>query len=195
MFCAPNVVNVEDHYTCFTFDELKQIALAFNIHIQKHKICDKSNNVCVPRKLIGIRNKTKKQLWTSIYKRLEKICPYESCWIDLDFIKSVDDEILRDKIRYFTFKPKMSKHINAWLSTSDINNVLQQYQELDHSFKFLGALPSDFYKVIKVDYSQIKNYKKIGVVLNLDDHTQKGSHWVSFLIDNTFFNLRLFLIS
>jgi hypothetical protein len=181
MYCAPNV-DIENHYTCFTFEELKQIALAFNIYIQKNNIC--KDDICVPRKLINVNNKSKKRLWNSIYSRLKKICPYEYCWIDLKFIKKIRDQNLQEKIRYFTFKPKLSKHLKAWLSTSDINSVMQQYQQLYNSFKFLGALPSDFYKVTTVDYHQIKNYKKIGIVLNLDDHTQNGSHWVSFLIDN-----------
>jgi hypothetical protein len=181
MHCAPNI-NSQDHYTCFTLEELKEIALAFNIYIQSNKLCDRKT--CVPRQTINIRNKTKKQIWKSIHNRLKKICPYESCWVDLKFIKKISDPNLEEKIRYFTFKPKMSKHSDAWLSTTDINSVLQQYQELDHSFKFLGALPADFYKVIKVDYSQIPHYKRIGVVFNLDNHDQNGSHWTSFLIDN-----------
>ena len=66
----------------------------------------------------------------------------------------------------------------------DIDNVLQQYQDLDPTFKFLGALPSDFYRLTHVDYSRIFDHKRIGIVFNLDTHNEPGSHWVSFLIDN-----------
>lgn len=190
-YCSPNV-DSKDHYTCFELEELKEIALAFNKYIQKNKTCpviknkrkNKKNNKCNPRRLISLTNKSKKDLWKSIYQRLSYICPYEYCWLDLDFLNEIDDENLREKLKYFTFKPKMTRTQNAWLSTQDINNVLQQYQDIDPSFKFLGALPSDFYKFTRVDYSQTFNYKRIGIVFNLDGHYEPGSHWVAFLIDN-----------
>jgi hypothetical protein len=190
-YCSPSV-NVKDHYTCFEYDELREIAEAFNSYIQKNRICPRSNvrkgkgksKKCGNLRLIEISNKNKRELWSSIYRRLKYVCPYEYCWVDLDFIKEIDDESLREKIQYFTFKPKMTRTQNAWLSTQDINNVLQQYQEILPSFKFLGALPSDFYKVTRVDYTQTFNYNRIGIVFNLDMHNQPGSHWVAFLIDN-----------
>lgn len=189
--CSPNV-NIKEHYTCFDYDELKQIAEAFNKYILKNKKCPNNKyykkhtneNYCIVNKLIDIKNKNKKQLWYSIYRRLEPICKYEYCWIDLDLISNIDDHSLKQKILYFTFKPKMTTKIDSWLSTQDINNVLQQYEDTPN-FKFLGALPSDFYKITTVNYQDIYNYKKIGIIFNLDDHTQKGSHWVAFLIDNT----------
>ena len=190
-YCAPNV-DIRDHYTCFEFDELKSIAVAFNNYIAKNKKCptrkgqkQKSKTKCEPNRKINIYNKTKRQLWNSIYRRLKYLCPYEYCWIDLDFINQIDDKNLKEKLTWFTFKPKMTRTKNAWLSTQDINNVLQQYQEIDPSFKFLGALPSDFYKVTRVDYNKIFDYKRIAIVFNLDGHKDPGSHWVAFLIDNT----------
>jgi hypothetical protein len=191
-YCAPSI-DIKDHYTCFEFDELKQIATAFNDYILKNKSCpalvktkSKQKNIsCNPKMPIKIDKKTKRELWYSIYKRLKYLCPYEYCWIDLDFINEIQDENLKEKLMWFTFKPKMTRTQNAWLSTQDINNVLQQYQDIDPSFKFLGALPSDFYKITNVDYSKIFNHKRIAVVFNLDEHDQPGSHWVTFLIDNT----------
>ena len=180
--CAPNI-SVKNHWTCFTLDELKEIANAFNIYIQNNKMCGK--NTCVSKNQIPIENKTKLQLWKSIYNKLKPICKYENCWIDLDFIKQIDDLNLREKIKYLTFKPKMNKHYNKWLNTKDINAVLQQYQEVYKTFNFLGALPSDFYKIVKLKWSDLYKYKKIGIIFNLDEHNKTGSHWVSFLIDNT----------
>lgn len=179
--CAPNI-SIKNHWTCFTLNELQEIANAFNIYIQKNKMCKK--NKCISVHQIPIKNKTKSQLWKSIYNKLEPICKYEHCWIDLDFIKRIDDLDLREKIKYFTFKPKMNKHYNKWLNTKDINSVLQQYQEVYKSFKFLGALPSDFYKIIKLKWSDLYKYNTVAIVFNLDEHNETGSHWVSFLIDN-----------
>ena len=59
--CSPNVdINIKDHYTCFEYDELKEIARAFNIYIQTKKVCASSNSkqdFCIPTKLIDIENK------------------------------------------------------------------------------------------------------------------------------------------
>jgi hypothetical protein len=40
-YCSPNVnvTGIGNHYTCFDHDELKEIALALNIYIQKNKLC------------------------------------------------------------------------------------------------------------------------------------------------------------
>ena len=189
-YCSPNI-NVTNHYTCFEHDELKQIALALNIYIQQEKLCllesntPKSKSKTCSTKIINVNKRTKRQLWYSIYKRLKTICPYEYCWVDLEFIKNIKDNSLRDKIRDFTFKPKGPKNTNSWLWTEDINRVLQQYMTIDKTFKFLGALPSDFYKLTKMNFADICNYNKFSIVFNLDNHKQSGSHWVAFLIDNT----------
>lgn len=180
-YCAPNV-HVDDNQTCFDRKELQALAMAFNIYIQTKRVCQGKR--CVSSKLIDIGNKSKQELWKSLYKRLSKICSDEFCWSEQSFIKAIPDSQLREKIKYFTFKPKMTRRRNSWLSTSDINAVMQQYQEMDKSFKFLGALPSDFYTQVKVRYQDIHKYKRIGVVFNLDTHDQPGSHWTSFLIDN-----------
>lgn len=186
-YCSPNNninnIDINSHYTCFTLKELQEIAIAFNIYIYSNNIC-LNKNKCVPKKLINIKNKDKRELWYSIYNRLEPICKYEYCWIDLEFIKLIPNEELCKKIQYFTFKPKMTDTNYSWLSNSDINYVLQQYEKLDSDFYYLGALPSDFYKLTDFDYKKLKNYNLIGAVINLDKSTQNGSHWVALIIDN-----------
>lgn len=187
-YCSPNI-DIKDHYTCFEYDELVEIANAFNLYIKKYNACprfvgsSKTKSIKCNIKEISL-HKSKRDLWYSIYNRLKYICPYEYCWLDLDFINNIKDSNLKEKVKYFTFKPKVSTTKNRWLSTQDINNVLQQYQELFPLFKFVGALPSDFYKVTKVHYNQVFKYDKIGIIFNLDTHNKPGSHWVAFLIDN-----------
>lgn len=188
-YCSPNV-NIKDHYTCFEYDELLEIANAFNLYIKKYNTCpqlikvdkNKKSKICNIKEIS--LHKSKRDLWYSIYNRLKYICPYEYCWLDLDFINNIKDTNLKEKVKYFTFKPKMTETKKMWLSTQDINNVLQQYQELFPLFKFVGALPSDFYKVTRVYYDQVFKYDKIGMIFNLDTHDKPGSHWVAFLIDN-----------
>ena len=136
-YCSPNIL-VKDNYTCFEMDELREIANAFNEYIEKYNKCptttEKRRVTCNLKRQIDIVNKTKKQLWYSIYKRLKYICPSEYCWIDLDFIQNIPDTNLREKLQFFTFKPKITRTQNSWLSTQDINNVLQQYQEAGKNY-------------------------------------------------------------
>jgi Ulp1 family protease len=174
--CAPNI-NISTHYTCFTKHELVSIAKAYNLY--------KTNTNKKDTNKINITNKTKKQLWRSIYNRFNKICKYEHCWIDQSFINNIQDDDLKNKLRYFTFKPKLSKNPKTWLSTNDINAVLSQYQETyDKTFKYLGALPSDFYTLVRINYQDILKCDMLGIVFNLDKHNEPGSHWVAFIIDN-----------
>lgn len=184
MHCSPNIAVTND-YTCFDKEELEEIAFALNIYIAKNKaLASYCGTTCVINRPIDIHNKTKQCLWKSIHKRLRKICNEEACWVDLDFIKMISDKSTIEKIKYFTFKPKMPEDRRSWLSTKNINDVMQQYQEFDRTFTFLGALPSDFYTQITVDYNQFKRYKKVGLIFNLDTHDKPGSHWVALLIDN-----------
>jgi len=182
MYCAPNI-DVSSHYTCFEYEELVEIAEAFNRYIQKSKVC--GNGECVPKTPIKIDKKNKQQLWKLIYNKLSKICKYEFCWLDLKFINMIPDEDLRDKIKLFTFKPKTTRGQRSWLNTQNINDVMLQYARYHNlSFKFIGALPCDFYKKVHVDYSELEKHKRIGFVLNLDTHDMPGSHWVALLVDN-----------
>lgn len=180
-YCAPNLDNIKDYYTCFKKDELIDIANSFNDYYNK-KICN--NKKCIIKEPIIISNKTKEELWNSIYNRLKPLCKTEYCWLDLQFIKKISDKDLKNKIMHFTFKPKTTLKFNSWLNTSDIDAILLQYQKMYKNFKFVGALPSDFYKIKKVDYNSILKYDKVGIVFNLDSHNQSGSHWTAFLIDN-----------
>lgn len=171
--CAPNNVNVSSHWTCFSHSELISIATAFNEFYKTPK--RNSINTELP----------KKQLWNEIYNRLGQVCKYESCWVDLKFINSIKNKTLREHIKYFVFKPKMSRHFDSWLGTEDINFVMSQYAAALPFFKFLGAQPSDIYKLIPFDLKEYKNdYRFVGVVFNHDKHTQSGSHWVALLVDN-----------
>jgi hypothetical protein len=190
--CAPNI-DTSDHYTCFDHSELMAIANSFNKYIKK---CNKKKCNSLKINYIDL-SLSKHKLWKEIYKRLNKICKYEYCWIDMKFIDSIDNNDLKNKIKFFTFKPKMTLKKYSWLSTNDIDYVLKQYEKIDKNFKFLGALPCDFYKVIprkqlKTIINNILNYKRSGFVFNLDKNSQNGSHWVSFFIDNSNHTLEYF---
>ena len=170
--CAPNNINTLDHWTCFSHSELVSIAIAFNEFSKKHD--GRPIDISLP----------KKALWKEIYNRLLPVCKYEYCWVDLKFINLIKDKTLREHIKYFVFKPKMSKEANSWLNTEDINFVLSQYTAALSYFKFLGAQPSDFYKLLPFDIKQYTAQNFVGLVLNHDKHNQPGSHWVALLVNN-----------
>jgi hypothetical protein len=186
--CAPNV-HSSDHYTCFEMEELVSIAKAYNTFIKKQNLC--SGSACaIKRPIQGLSTLSRKQIWEEIYYRLLPLCKYEDCWIDLSVVKSIPDKSLRDKIRFFTFKPKLSGSRYGWLTTQDINQVLRQYAKAHRDrFYFLGTFPSDFYKlqIVSQDYMQkLVGARPIaGIVLNLDEHDKPGTHWVAIIIDNS----------
>jgi hypothetical protein len=120
-------------------------------------------------------------------------CEHELCWL-----KSIDDTNIKNKIMKEFVPPRPTKEwdkYNNWLSSTDFDNVMNQYCEAYPNFLYLGPAPIDFDTIIDGKCvwptlcnlniaEQIKNGKtKIGVVLNLDKHDGKGSHWVSIFID------------
>jgi hypothetical protein len=103
-----------------------------------------------------------------------------------DLIKSIDN----DDIHNDTFRPSGPSKKYDWLSTTNINEVVSQYEEKYDDFVFLGAVPNDFEELPILGLSNInfdeflKNKKtKLGMVINLDTHNQSGSHWVALYTD------------
>jgi hypothetical protein len=186
-YCAHNKnIDVSSHFSCFEMEELVEIANAFNDFIAQNNLCNKVE-CAIKRPIMNTTYLTKKELWNEIYYRLLPICKYEYCWVDLSFIKQIPNSALRKKIRYFTFKPKLSKHNLNWLYTSDIDYVLQQFEKKYHdTFSFQKTHPSDFYKLNSKTLSKdtLLSKKLVGWVINFDDNTKPGSHWVSLLVDN-----------
>jgi len=101
---------------------------------------------------------------------------------------------LADRIRE-SLRPEMPvewlKDGNTWLSNFDIDAVLRQYDAAHPEFKFLGVFPMDFgrrygddrcvsMEVCSFDVAQAwaQGVRKVAMVLNMDDHTGPGSHWV-----------------
>jgi hypothetical protein len=139
-------------------------------------------------------------LWHKLKHRLNN-CKKEDCWLE-----QITDIDLRNKIDKMSFAPdkppEWKKNPRTWLSNFDIMKVLRQYEEIKFQgklkFKLLGPTPIDFDSRPKdmkgecvweeicnfnlKDYL-IKEKTKIGIVFNLDKHTEGGSHWVSLFID------------
>jgi hypothetical protein len=92
------------------------------------------------------------------------------------------------------------KDPDQWLDSSNIENVMKQYEEMDPKFEFMGPFPIDFaapdpYKgggskcliqemcSIRILESMKKGIQKVGIIYNLDPHYKGGSHWIANFID------------
>ncbi len=161
--CAPN--NKFEDGSCYTLESLQKIATAFNAQ-------DKNKN-----NKINISN-DKNELLNQLTK---KISECQSCWLRTELVKNINDDNINE-----TFRPVGPEGKKEWLSTTDINDVVEQYQEKYKDFVFLGAVPYDFMELKMLGIQNINLDKlvkdgktKIGLVINLDEHNQDGSHWVA----------------
>jgi hypothetical protein len=137
----------------------------------------------------------KKELWNAIRVHLFDECDYEWEWMDNKSIKELNDR----EIKFETFKPPMPtawlKNKFTWLNTTDIINVMRQYEKLYTEFKFFGPVPVDCPKDIYCELTNIdlgkmnrKGVNMVGVIFNLDKHNESGSHWVGLfanMLDNS----------
>lgn len=160
--------------SCFTVNNLVSIAESYNNIHKNDKITLKND---------------KKYLLKQLTKKMDKKynCDDDQvCWINTKVVKNIND----DDLTKFTFRPTGPKTQYEWLSTSDINKVMSQYENKYDDFKFFGAVPYDFeelpgLEVYNLDLNNLTNNKKykLGVVINLDEHDKSGSHWVGLYAD------------
>jgi hypothetical protein len=168
MKCAPS--KKYSNGSCFSLETLKSIAENYN----KRNV----NKINV--------NQPKEVLVNELEKKLADKCDDQTCWLRLDVIKELNNE---DIIKN-TFRPKGPSKKYEWLSTTHINEVIDQYHSLHKDFIFLGAVPSDFEDLPVLGISNINFHdleksgkNKIGMVINLDEHWKDGSHWVALFSD------------
>ena len=164
--CAPSKSYKDG--SCFSLKSLKKIAENYNLKNPKKKISITDN---------------KSKLVAELENKLKDKCSDQTCWLRMDFIKAMKDEEIEEN----TFRPEGPKNRKEWLSTTDINNVVSQYQEKNKSFLYLGAVPADFQEleilgIGDLDFNELitDNKHEIGMVINLDESWKSGSHWVSF---------------
>lgn len=171
-YCAPGAKKTD--YTCFSINALRKIAAAYNQNRAKNQ-----------RDMIKLnQNMSKNQLWTQIRKKLSNQCKTEWCWLDLDFIRELNDPELAGNHR-----PTGPAGQYDWLKTSDINTAMKQYEKVYQGFVFFGPVPIDFAEInteltnINLQSLINKGVKSIGIVFNMDPHDKSGSHWISMFID------------
>ena len=146
--------------------------------------------------LTTIRANNSKQIWKQLKSNLTH-CEREDCWLDV-----IGDDRIREDLKkelYAPFQPDEWNHNPVtWLTNHDILNVLVQYEQSHADFKFIGPTPIDFNSTplhyygkcvcqelckMNVDTYLSQGINNVGIVFNLDKHTDSGSHWVSMFID------------
>jgi len=176
LFCAPG--SSEDDVTCYSKDDLIFLIKAYNRNKEKkHQII--------------IKNNSKKHLWEELNKKLSKDCNNEWCWLEKNFVPTP----YAKKHLKETFRPEMPKEWNdnpfEWLTTTDIKDVMKQYERKYPTFLFMGPVPVDCPSSITCSLSGLDveilinrlGKTKLGVIYNLDKHNEPGSHWVASYFD------------
>jgi hypothetical protein len=181
-----NIIKSATDESCFSIDALRKIATKWNTETTSN-----------PNMKIQFDNNTSGHtLWSSINNVMKYKCNNEICWMKQDFIK--DSPLAKELLK--NFKPLMPKKWLSnpieWLNTIDIRDVMNQYEIKYPHFEFIGPVPMDFDtkvgfgqcvidELCKINLNDLmkKGKSKIGVVFNLDKHTQSGSHWVAMYGD------------
>ena len=187
--CAPGLQY--EAGSCAKLTVLVELAKAYNYSAPiKDKIRLSSN--------LETLNPQKYKLYLiyQINQRIGDKCTTQKCWSQQDFINNMEEKARLEFTKH-TFRPDSPQGKFEWLGTFDINDVMGQYYKEDKGFKFFGAVPMDFasfpmdpatktgIELSVADYSKYnkKGIRKFGVVFNLDNHDQPGSHWTAMYTD------------
>ena len=175
MHCSPSILKENDKpliNSCLSLSKL-------------YKIANNYNKTYDDKIIYG--NMDKNELYNTIKKKLSNKCGNnEVCWITQPFIKKSKDKTLL-KYTFRPFKPKGNKY--QWLSTTNLDDVMEQYTKYYTNFHFFGAVPIDFYNLTpslyKINFEQ--KYKEgincYGLIINTDPSYKSGEHWMSLFID------------
>jgi hypothetical protein len=167
--------------TCYTKDAINQMKNELN-----------SRNLGIPKIVSNDEE--------DIYKEIELVTKCkgkkEDCLLSL-LPSNIKDNLVEG--HFAPYQPReWRKNSHAWLSNYDIMKVLKQYETRYSCFKLFGPTPIDFDKRLPEENnkcvtddicnfslnSMIQNKKfKIGIVFNLSEHDEDGSHWTSLFVD------------
>jgi len=177
--CSPKDKNKINKFSCYTDETLIKLRDLWN---ERH-----------PDNLIKTNNT--QEIHKKLANNLSNVCNKESCWLKQKFTNHKLDDQFSD-----SFAPESpdewKKNPNEWLTSSDIINVMKQYEKAYKCFDFIGPSPIDFDtkkmfgecvwdELCNFNLAeQIKDGKtKIGMIFNTHPHTKPGEHWLSMFIN------------
>lgn len=180
--CAPGI---GDEVSCMPLNEILECVRYYNNTVPTNRQITVSFNreIMQPKRY-------KKYLLDELNSRLN--CSSEKCVTDklikADLIKNLQLVI---KLKKNTYKPNGPEGKFTWLNTLNINDVMHQYYLKEHGKQYIDTIPMDFASLPHTSYIYNGNYQdyldrniyKLGIVFNLDNHDQGGSHWVALYIN------------
>ena len=181
--CAPHLKF--SNGSCLDMGMLVKMAVAYNESNPKNVIVlNDTNEIMSP-------GKYKQYLVHQFKKRLSN-CDDQKCWTQQEFIKNIDGPI-RKRIVKQTFRPygpvEGSEQFK-WLNTTNLDEVMEQYELEYPGYKYLGTFPVDadeweFFPLQKMDFGGMvkKGVKRVSMTWNMDKHDESGSHWCPLFID------------
>jgi hypothetical protein len=177
--CHPRIGDKRPTHGCLPVSILKRVARKVGV------VENQSPN--------GLRSNLEKQLNIQPYQELSFVNALPFTDAEKEYLKTT--YLRPDQPTSWKDDPDM------WLDSTNIENVMKQYEDAFPNFEFMGPFPIDFaapdpYQktgsqncLIKEICSlrvadSIKNGTQyIGIVYNLDPHFKDGSHWVANFID------------
>ena len=179
--CSPKKSDI--HGTCLDKNMILKIAKTLN------KLEKNNNNL----RKINL-HQSLEDIHGDICQNIQKLskCNSEACWMKIKSLMNhfnINEDEFKDN-----FKPLMPENwknnYNKWLSTTEIEDCLNQHMEADNNFYFYGAVPIDFKKCsvsnlcsFNMNKHLRQGHSKIGIVFNTDPSTKDGEHWISMYID------------
>lgn len=177
--CSASTMSRNKKQTCFSYEELKDLSLAYNRSVGGDKI--------------AVQGASADELLAALKERLGRVCDTERCWLNIGLLPGDVEKKL--DLNFAPLKPPAWKsNPTEWLSNHDIEEALTRHTARHDDFSLLGVFPMDFMdndasgKCVSslCDFRIIdlvrKGKRRAAIVLNTDKHTQGGQHWVCVFI-------------
>jgi hypothetical protein len=177
--CAPSRIIQGKIDNCLHLHELQALVNAWNNLHPEDPIPSNS-----------LRNDDEDYLRMALQTRLEPICSNrgESCWLSqkglVEQLRKIAPQVY-DDITTFALKPPGKNGKFDWLSTTDIDRVMNQYAQVFPEFYYIGCFSSDHFDHFDFPMTKLRNSNNAGLVFNLDPGFKSGSHWVALFFSKT----------
>jgi hypothetical protein len=193
--CAPGKELLDGN--CLTLETTIEIVKAFNrVHPDKPISLEIPSYQQSQYQKSADKNRFyRKVLLNEIGKRLKGVCQTGDCWKLHEFVNQLPDAVRSDLLDK-TYRPHGPGGTFKWMGTSNLEEVMRQYENLYPDFHFLGAVPADFDYFenpgpYDIPYSKLKEDSKLhdddkddtkGLVANLKAKTGFPIEYLNYLL-------------